>query len=81
VSFQHLLGEQTNKHTGLYIEQDVVKKPHNILLSRVIFLVFRGYHFLLSSVFSLVFGGYIVFLITMRRMLLAVCVTLFFFWV
>jgi hypothetical protein len=44
------------------------------------FLVFRGCHFLLSSVFSLVFRDYMVFLITMRRTWLAVCITLF-FWV
>jgi hypothetical protein len=82
VSFQHLLGEQTNKHTDLYIEQDVAKKLSTFCCqdhSQGFFSLFSEVTiFLLSSVFSLVFRGYIVFLITMRRTLLAVCITLFF---
>lgn len=77
------VNKQTNKQTHWFVYRArCCKKALNILLSRslsrVFFLVFRGYHFLLSSVFSLVFRGYIVFLITMRRTLLAVCITLFF---
>jgi len=73
----------TNKQTHWFVYRArCCKKALNILLSRslsrVFFLVFRGYHFFALKCFFPCFQRLYFFLITMRRTLLAVCITLFF---